>query len=54
MRDRAVRTLPMPELFTLARVSIRAPGILARNHRPQDFRKGMAELMEILSAGWPH
>jgi hypothetical protein len=54
MRDSAVRTRPRYEQLALVRVSIRALGTLAGNHRLQDFRKGSARLMEILSAGWPH
>jgi hypothetical protein len=52
--DKTVRTLPLREQFALARVSIQVLGIVARNHRLQDFRKGSARLLEILSAGWPH
>jgi hypothetical protein len=37
--DRAVRTLPLRKQFALARVSMRAPGLLGGNHRLQDFRK---------------
>jgi hypothetical protein len=54
MGHKTVRILPLREQFALARVSIQVLGMVARNHRLQDFRKGSARLMEILSAGWPH